>query len=121
MDPAAKPTRSRDAPCQLLRRHDTAHNKDQAGPHRHLSLLHVTGHLAFAARQPQKLGVSPTTQQLLHNLVKLLCKQQWLQRNPLSATQAAGVLRALSHTGTYPDTMPGSADALAEQFSSCRL
>ncbi|KAL3162018.1 hypothetical protein ABBQ38_009089 [Trebouxia sp. C0009 RCD-2024] len=80
------------------------------------NLLDVTGQLAFAARQPQKLGISPTTQQLLRNLVKLLCKQLWRQRTRLSATQAAEVLRALSRTGTHPDTMPGLADALAEQF-----
>lgn len=77
-------------------------------------LLEVTGQLAFAARQHQTL--SPTSHQLLHSLVKLLCKQLWPQRTRLSATHAAVVFRALSHTGTHPDPMPGLADALAEQF-----
>ena len=79
-------------------------------------LLDVTAQLALTARQHEGPGLSPTTQHLLHSLVKLLCKQLWTQRNHLTASNSAVTLTALSRTGTHPDTMPGLADALAEQF-----
>lgn len=80
------------------------------------NLLEVTGQLASTARQRQQQGLAPTTQQILHNLVKLLCKQLWTQRTHLLASNSAVTFTALSQTLTHPNTMPGLADALAEQF-----
>ena len=80
------------------------------------NLLDVTGQLAFTARQHQQRGLTPTTQQILHSLVKLLCKQLWTQRTHLTASHSAVTFTALSQTLTHPNTMPGLADALSEQF-----
>ena len=87
-----------------------------------LNLYHITdilatlGNLTFTAKQHQKKGLSPTTQQLLYTLMELLCKQLWTQRSQLSANHSAMVLTALSQTDIRPDTFPGLTDTLAEQF-----
>ena len=79
-------------------------------------LLDVTRQLAFTARQHQQRDLTPTTQQILHSLVKLLCKQLWTHRLHLTASHVAVTFTALSQTCTHPNTMPGLADALSEQF-----
>ncbi len=80
------------------------------------SVMDTAGRLSVAAQQQQPAGLSPTTQQLVPDLVRKLSKQLWPQRHQLRAYHVASVLTALSRTDEQMDTMPGLADALAEQF-----
>ena len=90
--------------------------KTNLNPYHITDILATLGSLTFTAKQHQKKGLTTPTQQLLHTLMRLLCKQLWTQRSQLSANQSATVFAASSKTDTRPDTFPGLTDNLAEQF-----
>lgn len=78
--------------------------------------MDTVGRLTVAAQQNHKQGLPETGLQTVRNIMKKLCRQLWRQRHQLEAQHVTTVLTALSRTDQQLDTMPGLADALAEQF-----
>ena len=80
------------------------------------NVMDTVGRLSAATQQHRIQGLSETSQQTVHQLMRKLCKQLWPQRHQLQAQHVAIIMTALSKTGQQMDTMPGLADALADQF-----
>lgn len=80
------------------------------------NVMDTVGRLSVAAQQHRSQSLSETSQQTVHQLMRKLCKQLWPQRHRLQAQHVAIILTALSRTGQQMDTMPGLANALADQF-----
>ena len=80
------------------------------------SVVDTVGRLSVATQQHKSQSLSETSQQTVHQLMSKLCKQLWPQQQQLQAQHVAIIFTALSKTHQQMDTMPGLADALADQF-----